>query len=146
MNNKQLTSSNKAPPVRVSHPTINAARRPLPLGVNLGRRMLNVGCLPVNIEHWLSNVGRWLLNIGCWTFPLGRWLLNVGCRTFPHLGRWKSNVGCWTLPPSLGRWKLNVGCWTFSLLLLSGCLSPSRRPSDVECRMLDVDFPPVHGQ
>jgi len=41
---------------------------------------------------------------------------------------------------------LNVGCWTFSLLLLSGCLSPSRRTSDVERWLPDVDFPPVHGQ
>ena len=41
----------------------------------------------------------------------------------------------------------NARRWTLlSLLLLSGCLSPSRRTSDVECRVLDVGFPPVHGQ
>ncbi len=80
---------------------------------------------PVGIERWALNVQRWALGVERSALGVERSVLGVE------------------------RWALRVERSLLSLFLLlslSGCLSPSRRPSDGGYWMLDVDFPPVHGQ
>ena len=58
--------------------------------------MLDVGCRVLGVGCWMLDVGCRVLDVGCWMLDVGCWMLDVGY--------WMLGVGCWML---------DVGCWVF---------------------------------